>query len=168
MPLPVRLPDVVDEMEAGGDEWTAYINRKTGELAAFPHDLERMLEEEDAEAASGLPDWQAAQLEDCRRVINDQDFIALPSKFDVHEWAIMERFCRSLDDGETQNRLLDAIRGRGAFRMFKAEVSRLGIREDWFRYRNDALKRIAADFLQDKGIPYVDEARGAASPAQTD
>ena len=32
MPLPVKLKDVVNEMDVLGDEWTAYLNRKTGEL----------------------------------------------------------------------------------------------------------------------------------------
>jgi len=68
----------------------------------------------------------------------------------------MKRFCQSLDDGPARERLFDAIHGRGAFRMFKNEVHRLGIQDDWYSYRDDALKRIAADFLEEHGIPYVD------------
>jgi len=162
MPLPVRLQAVVDEMDMGGDDWTAYINRKTGELTAFPGDVERALEED--EVPAGLQDWEAEQLEDCRRVVSDEDFIALPSKFDIHEYAIMERFCLSLDDEPMSDRLLDAIRGRGAFRRFKDEVYRLGIREDWFHYRNDALKRIAADFLEANDVPYVHDSAEPGTP----
>jgi len=162
MPLPVQLQAVVDEMEFGGDDWTAYINRKTGELISFPSDLERQLE--DDEGAAALQDWEAEQLQDCKRVADDKDFITLPSKFDIHEYSIMERFCLSLDDEPAHDRLLDAIRGRGAFRRFKDEVHGLGIRDDWFRFRNDALKRIAADFLEAESIPYVDDGQRDGVP----
>lgn len=69
----------------------------------------------------------------------------------------MKGFCLSLDEGDARDRLLDAIHGHGAFRMFKNEAYRLGIQEDWYRFRNAALKRIAAEFLEAKGMPYVDE-----------
>jgi hypothetical protein len=157
VPLPVALHAVVDELEAVNDEWRAFINRKTGELASFPGDVLRAAEDEDAN--SGIKGWEAEQLEDCKRVRDDKDFIALPSKFDIHEWSIMERFCLSLDDEAAGQRLLDAIRGRGAFRMFKNEARRLGIQDDWYRYRDDALKKIATDFLEAEGIPYIDAPR---------
>ena len=40
MPLPVKLRDVVDEMEIQSDEWKAYINRKTGELISISEEEE--------------------------------------------------------------------------------------------------------------------------------
>src|SRR5262245_10735703 len=166
MPLPVPLYAVVDELEVPNDEWRAYINRKTGELASFSLDLERSIEDE--EDPSSRPDWEREMRQDCERVLNDPDFIPLPGKFDIHEWSIMERFCLSLDNERMSNRLLDAIRGRGAFRMFKNEVRRLGIQDDWYRYRDSALNKIAADFLEAEGIPYVDVARGSALPDRSD
>jgi hypothetical protein len=165
MPLPVQLRAVVDELAAVDDEWRAYINGKTGELASFSLDLMRSIENE--EDPSKRPDWERDQRQDCERVLNDPDFILLPSKFDIHEWSIMERFCRSFDDEAIGDRLLDAIHGRGAFRMFKNEVHRLGIQDDWYRYRDDALKKIAADFLEAHGIPYVDDkARPGVPPSE--
>jgi hypothetical protein len=163
MPLPVQLQAVVDELEVLDDEWRAYINRKTGELASFSSDLERSIQNE--EDPSSRPDWERDMRQDCEGVLNDPDFILLPSKFDIHEWRIMERFCLSLDNERLSNRLLDAIHGRGAFRMFKNEVHRLGIQDDWYRYRNDALKTIAADFLEENEIPYSDDAPRGGAPA---
>jgi hypothetical protein len=160
MPLPVPLYAVVDELEAANDEWCAYINRKTGEIASFSLDLQRSVEDE--ADPSGRPDWEREMRQDCERVLNDPDFIHLPSKFDIHEWEIMRRFCESLDGGSARDRLLDAIHGRGAFRMFKNEIHRLGIQDDWYRYRDDALKKIAAEFLEEHGIPYADVTRGTS------
>jgi hypothetical protein len=165
MPLPVPLYEVVDQLEAADDEWCAYINRKTGEIAAFSLDMQRSVE--DGEEASQVPDWERETREDCERVLGDPDFVSLPSKFDIHEWDIMKRFCLSLD-GPARERLLDAIRGRGAFRMFKSEVHRLRIQNDWYRYRDEALKKIAIEFLEAEGIPYVDAPRGSAPPDSSD
>ena len=69
----------------------------------------------------------------------------------------MERFCYSLDDERLKNVLLRAIAGKGAFRYFKDRVFDEGVREDWFAFRDAALKRIAADFLESRGIAFIDE-----------
>ena len=163
MPLHVQLHAVVDELEGADDEWRAYINRKTGELASFSLDLQRSVENE--EDPSRRPDWERQLRQDCERVLDDPDFILLPSKFDIHEWTIMERFCLSHGDEELRNRLLDAIHGRGAFRWFKDLIHREGIQDDWYRYRTDALKKIAADFLEAHDIPFADDkARPGPAP----
>ncbi len=161
MPLPVQLNAVVDEMEFGTDEWRAYINRKTGELVSFPGDVLSAVEDEE-EDSDTAPDWELEARQACRRVLGDKDFIQLPTKRDIHEYGIIERFCQSRHD----ERLLDAIRGRGAFRRFDDLIRQKGIEEDWYRYRGDALRKIAADFLQAEGIPYVDDARDPTPPPE--
>jgi Uncharacterised protein family (UPF0158) len=154
MPLPVQLKAVVDEMETGADDWQAYINRKTGELASFGGDTRRAVEDDDPPGEG----WELDAWHECKRVLDDPDFIELPDQRDIHEYSIMERFCQSLEDASKADRLLDAIRGRGAFRRFKDMVHKLGIEDDWYRYRDEALKQVAADFLEENDIPYVDDA----------
>ena len=87
-------------------------------------------------------------------VLNSEDFIALPDKFEIHEWSIMERFCRSLEDSTQRGQLLDAIHGKGAFRYFKDTIHRLGIADDWYQFRREALEDIASDFLEAHEIPF--------------
>ena len=67
----------------------------------------------------------------------------------------MKRFAESLDNEKDCDDLLDAIDGRGAFRLFKTAVARRGLREVWFKFRNDALAEIAIDFLEENRIPYT-------------
>ena len=157
MPLPVQLKDVVGEIEIGGNEWTAYVNRKTGELTSFPNDLLKY----EGEAGTAVGEWDEEMAADCKRVLDSQDFIELPGEYEIHEYAIMERFCLSVGSEQNRQRLLDAIEGKGAFRRFKDLALRLGVIEDWYRYRDEALKKIAAEFLEAQGIPYVDESTGA-------
>ena len=47
-----------------------------------------------------------------------------------HEYSIMERFIWSLPEGTIQDRLENAIRGRGAFRRFKDSICWLGIEQN--------------------------------------
>ena len=60
-------------------------------------------------------------------------------------------------DEALQNELLHAIRGSGAFRRFKDAIYRKEIQDDWYSFRNEALKRIATDFLESEGIPWLDD-----------
>jgi hypothetical protein len=159
---PVSLQSVVNEMDVLSDEMTAYINKKTGELFTVGDEQANIIEEgnEDDEF---IPEWQKETLPKAREVLESDDFVALPDKFEIHEYSIMERFCLSLPDEGLQNELLHAIRGSGAFRRFKAAIHLKGIQDDWYRFRDETLKGIASDFLESEGIAFVDDLAGQAS-----
>lgn len=89
-----------------------------------------------------------------REVLESEDFIPLPSKFDIHEWSIMDRFAQSLTDEATSDELDAALHGSGAFRRFKDAVRRLGLEDKWYRFRETALEEIAIEFLEEHGISY--------------
>ncbi len=150
----VSLHDVIDHMELASDEATSYINRKTGELIALTDEVVAMAEEPD-EAA----EWQKDLLPKAREVAASEDFIPLPGKFEIHEWSIMERFARSVTDAAVSDELDAAVHGRGAFRRFKDAVQRLGIADEWYRFREAALEEIATEFLETHGIAYQREPR---------
>lgn len=148
----VSLHDVIDHMELASDEATSYINRKTGEIIALTDEVVAMAEEPD-EAAQAA-EWQKDLLPKAREVAASEDFIPLPGKFEIHEWSIMERFARSLTDAAVSDELDAAVHGRGAFRRFKDAVQRLGIADEWYRFREAALEKIAIEFLEAHGIAY--------------
>ncbi len=158
MVLPVSLQAVAEEMDLPSVEMTAYINRKTGELVSLSEDDAYYAgrSEDDGHANSVLQEWQMEAAEQAKAVLENDHYVELPDAFDIHEYAIMERFCHSLDDERVRDALLRAIGGKGAFRYFKDRISEEGVREDWFNFRNQALKDIAADFLQSQGIAFVD------------
>ena len=153
----VSLRDVIDEMDMMSDEATAYINRKTGELNTLTD--EELALAEDPDEAAAAPQWQKDLLPKAREVIASQDVIPLPGKFEIHEWSIMERFARSLTDSAVSDELLGAVHGGGAFRRFKDAVHRLGIADEWYRFRDDALEEIASEFLETHGIEFRREPR---------
>ena len=151
MTLPVRLRDVVDAMDAPVDGWMAYINRRTGEVVSFSEDDIAFHDDNDDDV---LPDWQAEIAAKAKEVEASDDFVQLPDKFDIHEYAIMERFCYTFDDDVPRQGLLDTIKGSGAFRRFKSMIRRRGIEQAWWAYRDAAIEKIATDFLEMENIPF--------------
>ena len=159
---PVSLLSVVNEMDVLGEEWTAYINKKTGELVTVTEE-EANIVDAGAEDDEFIPDWQRETLPKVREVLESDDFVTLPDKFEIHEYSIMERFCVSLSDEGLQDELLYAIRGSGAFRRFKDAIYRKEIQDDWYRFRDESIKDIAIDFLESEGIAFVDDVAGQTS-----
>ena len=79
-----------------------------------------------------------------------------------------EEFCGSLDDGRLSDILNNSIQGRGAFRRFKDNIHRYGIAEDWYRYRDDSLRKIAIEWCEENGINYVDDTRKPEGTGETE
>lgn len=158
MPLPVSLQDVIDQIDLQSELVQGFINRKTGELTIFTEEDDYALRHlEDGRSLEELPEWQQEIIPKLREIQTSDDFIGLPTPFEVHEYRIMENFIYSLEDTAMQDDLFRAIRGRGAFRIFKDKIFDHGIRDDWFTFKNNSIKRIAIDFLEAEGIGYVDD-----------
>ena len=156
MPIPVRLKDVVDELEILPQDATACINKKTGEIVAGSEEDWDAVEDTDSEI-DDYPDWQKEIIEQLRVARESEDFIELPSKFDVHELQIMQDFCCALNFAPLREDLLDAIRGRGAFRRFHEMTRCHGLEEAWQDFRWKSLEQIAIHFLDEHKIPWTRE-----------
>lgn len=148
----VRLRDVVEAMDLPNQDWESYLNRGTGEIVTIT-DEDRHLVEGDADP-DDLPDWQRKTLPKAREALESNQFLLLPGGFEIHEWSIMERFGQGRSDARQRDELLDSLHGRGAFRMFKAAIRRLGIEEDCYHFRDSALEEIAKGWLESNGIEY--------------
>ena len=154
MAIIISLREMVDEMQTLSNEIRTYLNVVTGKFVTILPDDQFLEREEDP---SDLPEWQQERLKDVKDVSSSHDFKEIPNQFDIHEYDIMENFCMSIDDGQTRDTLLRAIRGSGAFRRFKETISRYGIEEEWFNYKDQAYKEIAIDWLERKEIAYKDD-----------
>jgi hypothetical protein len=67
----------------------------------------------------------------------------------------MERFALSRPDGQSQ-RLCAVLSKKHPFRRFKDVVNNLGIAEEWYAWRADALFRYAEESLEYYGIDFMD------------
>jgi hypothetical protein len=126
MPATVHLNDIIDTLEMQFDESLSYLDLDSGQVVTVSEDLLREAEEPGDEDPD-LPDWQKDEWEIAKRIVSTDRFRVLPTKFDVHEWGIMQDFSRSIGSDGICEDLLRAIHGAGAFRNFKDTVRRLGI-----------------------------------------
>lgn len=154
---PVSLSAVVEALEMQGEMVISYFNRKTGEFVHLTEEDFRAIEE--GAPLDDYPEWQHDSIEDARRVLNDKEgtYVRLPSQFDIHEWEIMNDFALSVEDPDISNELYGALRGSGAFRRFKDAIHWLGVAEQWYAYRTQALREIATEWCEAHGIPFTDD-----------
>jgi hypothetical protein len=66
---------------------------------------------------------------------------------------MMEKFAEQRPPSQDAE-LLDAISGRGAFRMFRATIKRLRIEDEWYRFREEQFAAIAREWLDEHGTRY--------------
>ncbi len=152
MPCTVSLGNFVFEMESFSDEHIVYFNRITGEFLGTTDEDRSLAEREDDD--DDVPQWQRELLPKVREAMSSDDWLELPGGFDIDEYAIMRDFCATLADDTRSEDLLDTIGGRGTFGRFKNMVHRHNMHEDWYRFRDNALKRITIDWLEAHEIPY--------------
>jgi hypothetical protein len=152
MAVCVKLKDIVDELSFIPDEASSYLNTKTGEVISVTHEELRAAENE--EPLEAFPEWQRDAIRIANDILETDHYLPLPTKFDIHEYRIMERFCRSIEDDDISDDLCHAIRGRGAFRYFKDKIHEYGIADDWYQYLDNALRAIAIEWCEENGIPY--------------
>jgi len=153
MTIPVKLDDIIEGMEFQTDETTSYLNKKTGEVVTIADEEFRAAE--DNEPIEDFPDWQHENIKTAEEILETDDYISLPSKFDIHEYDIMERFCLSITDDEIRDSMYKSIKGGGTFRRFKDNIHRYSMAEDWHKYRNEAIKQIAIDWCEENGIEFT-------------
>jgi hypothetical protein len=148
----ILLKEIVEALDITNDESSSFANRITGEVRTVTHEDLRYAEGD--EDAPDLPDWQRDSVAQAREVVASENWLPLPSKFDIHEWDIMDDFARSLSDVGQRTTLMDAIRGGGAFRRFKTAIRQLRVEQSWFAYRAQALENIARSWLQEHDLEY--------------
>jgi hypothetical protein len=145
----VAMDDIMEALELAADEASSYVNSKTGEVLTLTHEELQFAEHD---SVDDLPDWQRESVAQAKQVLESDDWLQLPSKFDIHEWEIMQRFSSSQARDSVRAELLDAIHRSGAFRNFKSAARRLGVEDQWFAFKHRALEELARDWLADHGL----------------
>ena len=156
MAIRVKMDDIIEGLEFQSDERHSFLDKRTGEVVSISD--EEMQAAEDDEPIEDFPDWEQDLVRIAKEIIDETgNYIDLPTKFDIHEYSIMEKFCLSLNDDEMCNTLYSLIKGSGAFGRFKNAIHEYDIADDWYKYRNDALKEIAVEWCQEKGIEFDEQ-----------
>jgi hypothetical protein len=138
----VRPKDIVFALEMQSDESSSFLNLDTDKVETVSdHLLHRADESVDVEP--DLPAWKEQEWEVAKEIVSTDRFRQLPTKFEVHEWAIMRDFSYSVPADTIREKLLNAIHGGGAFRHFKEALRQYRMEPIWFALREEALMEIA-------------------------
>ena len=134
----------MDAMETASDEWDQYLDIETMSIVSLP------------QFDDGIGTNYESLADRIEAGLNTRCF-RLPSKFDIHEYSIMERFIDDLPNGSTRDELAGCIHGKGAFRRFKDSLRYHGIEQDWYDYRNSAYRVIAIEWCESNRFAYFEE-----------
>jgi hypothetical protein len=148
----VRLQEIVDALETQVDEQLQFLDLDSGQVKVISRDILNDAEENDE--MPDLPKWQEREWQVAKRIHTTDRFRKLPTKYDVHEWSIMEEFSLSVESDRIREDLLNAIHGSGAFRYFKDTLRRHRIEKHWYAFRSEALREIAIEWCEEEGIEW--------------
>ena len=144
MSVVVSLRDVVNEMIEVGEDQTAFVNRRTGEVLTLSDEQRYVLENGRAEDAP-------AEQRELREVLRAGDLLELPSAFEHHQYSIVERFCYTVKDPGLRDQLLAAIHGKRAFRDF-TEIVQSGSDDLECLWHGVSLKGSCLDRCKDRAF----------------
>lgn len=151
MAVVISLRQVVDAIDLPGDDWVSCLDPDTGEIVTVTDEDRHLLERG---CLDEVPEWQRDILSKVRAALEFDRYLRLPGRFEIHEWAIMERFSRAQEAESIREELLGAIHGSGAFRHFRRAIRRFGLEEAWSRFRDGAFEQLAREWLEAHNLPY--------------
>lgn len=154
MSTKVSLKSFIQDMQMVGDMISGYLNRNTGKVTFFGEEEISAAEEENEEDWDDYSDWQKEAIKEAKVALSSDDYISLPSQFEIHEWQMMKDFCEEMEHGNIREDLEFAIHGGGAFRNFKRNLDRHDLMEHWYAFRDEAYKKVAREWLKENGVEY--------------
>lgn len=149
-----KLSSIIDGLDSQSIDIHAYFNIKTGEVVFITDDEIRLAEEGDFEL---LLEWEKENIEMTIEILYGEDYISLPSSFEVHEYGIMEEFCLSIQDDELSDKMYYSIKGKGAFRKFKNNIRKYKLEDSWYKFKEKSLRKIAESWCEEKNIELIDD-----------
>ena len=99
----------------------------------------------------GENDMDDEEIEDFN---NNPNVISLPGIAELNEYEDMVSFVDSLTDDYIKEKLYNVLKGKGAFSRFKKEIAYLGLREKWFKYRDECLRQKVINWLKENEVEY--------------
>lgn len=141
--MTIPLKQVIQAIEEANEVFTSFWDKKTGKTVYLADPLMTDMTEED--------EALAAEMED-----TPERFLRFPTKYEIHQYRIMEDFIDQLPPGKAQEELAYAIRGKGAFRRFKQSVRYHGLEQRWYDYLAESYRELAIRWCEEVGLEYTE------------
>jgi len=153
--MKVKLEDVIEQFELASESSQTYLNRITGEIHLIPEEVELYVENEEFDEED-LPEWEKEIIPVYKDINeNPENYILFPDQFYINEYSIMERFSLSLTNEKLRSILYSSLKGKGAFRRFKDTANELGILENWYKYKEEAIKELAIEWCKENNLEFI-------------
>ncbi|TVY07120.1 UPF0158 family protein [Paenibacillus cremeus] len=153
---PIKIDDLVNEIELHIDDSFTFINTKTGEVITLMR--EEIGAAEDEKPIEKFPEWQRENIEKAISIIEDEDgvYVDFTLRNNFNEYEIMEDFIVSLNNQNVREKLYEAIQGRGAFRRFKDKIIEFGVDKQWYKYKENKTKELVIEWCKEHNIEFQD------------
>ncbi len=154
--MKVQLSSIVKGIEFQGLESSSYLNIRTGEVILIADEEVRAAEIDDD--ISDQAEWYKEAIAIAKEFLGNQDqYLELPTKYDLDEYRIMENFVYSIPIQEQKDEMLNLIQGKGAFSRFRQGIERFLLKDKWYKFRDMEITKFVKEWCQDNDIQYEDE-----------
>lgn len=134
----MKLEEIIDALHMADDESKAFYDSETRDIVWL------------SEYTMSRAEYEATS-----EALDEHGFVRLPTKRDIHEYGIMKDFIETVSE-DAQERLWEAINGRGAFRRFKDTVVKLNLDQRWYDFRDAAFEKAAREWCEENDIEIED------------
>lgn len=149
----IKLSDLIDALQFQSEEYHSFIDLRNNTVCIISDIAISYAEDNDDD----YPKWQHEEVQLAKAYLDNCDnFIELPSQYDVNEYSMMEDFAFDLENDRNKELLFIALRGKGAFRRFKDTVNLLGLEDEWYRYRDEQYKQFILNWCDTEKIYDLD------------
>ena len=136
MDRPVDLEDVASEVASVMYGIRVLINLRTGEVVPYN------------------ADWETEPDERAR--FQGEEWVEVPYPEEDFDGRAMLDFAHAQDDRRTRERLAGALNRSHSFRRFRDERDRLGLRDAWYAFYEEAAREAVRSWLELEGIPFTE------------
>ncbi len=141
--MKIKLQQVIRAIEGANEVFMSFWDTTTGKTVYLAEPLMTEMTEADEALASEMEN-------------TPERFLRFPTKYEIHQYRIMEDFIDQLSPGKAQEELAYAIRGKGAFRRFKQSVRFHGLEQRWYDYLAKAYRELAIRWCVEEGLEYTE------------
>ena len=92
---------------------------------------------------------------ECDADLDGHELVEFEAKSSREGFEVMDDFSRTRSDYEFK-KLFRALSGHKPFRAFRACVEELGILDDWYKFKDEAMLKMSEGVLSDYGVDFID------------
>ncbi len=151
--MKVKIDDIIDAVDFDSDMSESFLNIKTEQVCMFTD--EELRAAENNVDLSDSAEWYCEAVASAKHYLENQDdFLSLPEKYDFNEYRIIEKFIARVVISKQSAMLSQSIHGKGAFRRFKTMLEKLGLIDEWYKYRGQQLRKFVEFWCKENKIDF--------------